>query len=187
MFGAALVLFGALLGIWMGADARAELASSANQGTFTVQSCHTVAGGGYDCAGSFAPETGAADEKGTLHVARSHAAGDTVRAEDSYADFTRNTYKEIPANRLGGNVLVLGLAVAALAAGVFSLLTGYCPRSLDTALNRWARAYADRHRVTFSEAWRRLPARGVLVPVLGVLAALGVLTAATGGVLLALA
>lgn len=187
MFGAALLLIGALVGFWMGADARAELASSAHQGTFTVQSCHTAAGGGYDCAGSFAPETGGAGEKGTLHIAQSRAAGDTVRAEDSYADYTRNTYKQIPANRLGGEVLVLGLAVAALAAGLFSLLTGYCPRSLDTALNRWARAYADRHRVTCSEARRRLPARGVLLPVLGVVVALGVLTAATGGVLLALA
>lgn len=187
MFGAALVLLGVLVGLWTGGDVRAEVASSPHQGTFSVQSCASAPGGGYDCGGSFAPETGEAHEEGTLHAPRSRAPGEHVRVEESSTDYTRNTYREIPANRLGGRVLVLGLAVAALAAGVFSLLTGYCPRPLYDGYGRWANAYHDRRRVTFTQGWARFPARRLVAPALAVVAALGLVTAAVGGVLLALA
>ena len=190
ILGGGLVLIGALLCVWMGADAGAEAASSPHQGTFTVRACHAArraGGGGYDCSGSFAPETGGAHAHGTLQTGQRLAGGDTARVEDSYADFTRNTYKEIPANRFGSEVLMLGLAVGAVAGGFFALLTGYSPRPLFAGYGRWLNAHQDRRRVTFTEAWSRIPARGVLVPVLCAVAGLGVLTAVAGGVLLALA
>lgn len=186
ILGAGLILIGALMCVWMGGDAGAELAASPHQGTFTVQSCH-AAGGEYDCTGSFAPETGGAHAHGTLRTGQRLSAGETAHAEDAYADFTRNTYKVIPADRLGGEVLVLGLAIAAVAGGFFALLTGYSPRPLYAGFGRWVNAYQDRRRVTFTEAWQRIPARGVLAPVLCVVAGLGVLTAVAGGVLLAVA
>jgi uncharacterized membrane protein YdfJ with MMPL/SSD domain len=46
-------------------------------------------------------------------------------------------------------------------------------------------AYQDRRRVTFAEAWSRLPVRRAVAPALAVVAGLGVLTAAAGGVMLA--
>jgi hypothetical protein len=179
ILGSGLLLIGALLCVWMGGDVRAEAASSPHQGTFTVRSCRVpAAGGDYVCRGAFAPETGGGDAHGTLRTGQRLAAGRQVRVEDSSADFTRNTYQQIPGNRLGGNVLVLGLAVAAVAGGLFALLTGYSPRPFYAGFGRWTDAHQDRRRVTFTEAWHRLPARAVLVPVLGVLAGLGVLTAA---------
>lgn len=187
LFGTLLVLFGALLFVWMLGDVRGELASSPDQGTFSVKACQSASDGGYKCTGSFGPETGGASEHGTLSTDHRVQAGATLDVEESYASFTENTYKEVPGNRLGGNVLVLGLTVVMLAAGAFSLLTGYCPRPLYDGFGRWANAYHDRRRVTFTQAWARCPARKILAPLLGVVAGVGVVTLVIGVVMVALA
>ncbi len=186
LFGVVLVLFGGLLTVWMAGDVTGELASSKDQGTFSVQACHR-ASGDYVCTGTFAPETGGGEEHGTLRTDHKPDAGATVDVEDSYASFTENIYRQVPANRLPGMVIGLGIAVAALGAGIFSLLTGYCPRPLYDGYGRFANAYHDRRRVTFTQAWARFPARMVLAPVVGVVTGAGALILVAGLVMLALA
>jgi hypothetical protein len=181
LYGVPLFIFGCVLCLLTVGDTYAELTGGADRGTFTVQECKPAAGGKRECVGTYrAGEGDTGPVRGRLTTTKAAAAGTDFDAEPNNADFVTNTYHVISKTRLGGTLAGSGLSVVMLGVGVFSVLTGYAPRAINAYGDRYFARFEDRRRVTFPEAWNRLPGRRVVAPVLGTVTGAGVLGVVVG-------